>query len=316
MTNPEDQTKKRIIRNASLEEIEKLKAQESAQGKTESMVKAEAPKAAVKDEGITKPKKNPFEPDPTPMRLPSGNIFIKENLTPKNEIYVRRMGAVEENMFFKLLGATEMKIVNATIDAVMDNCIRSKVDVYDLALIDKLPIFFKIIQLTYGPIEIKQRCQKCEVEHSFTFDPVDDLKISYVPLDYEYPKRIELTSFPKAKIDWYVMYPTIRQTGKFFDSDMVDVMRMLTDRFEGTIIDDGKEREITKDDYEAILTNMNDDDRQKYRDFLNDFGSYGVQLSVSQPFCKSKECDLYEKPQEFDIPIEMIFARIIQLQSR
>ncbi len=313
---PEDQNKKRIIRNASLEEIEKLRMQESVPGKTESAVKSEAPKKEEKSDSIFKDKKSPFEPEPVPMRLPSGNIFVKNNLTPKNEIYVRRMGAVEENMFYKLLGATEMKIVNATIDAVMDNCIRSKIDVYDLALIDKLPIFFKIIKLTYGVIEIKQLCKSCGVEHIFKFDPVDDLTITYVPDGVEYPKKIELTSFPNAKIDWYVLYPTIRQTGKFFDSDMVDVMRMLTESFEGTIIENGKEREINREDYENILVNMNDDDRQQYRDFLNDFGSYGVQLTSSKPFCKVKECDMYEKQQEFDIPIEMIFARIIQLQSR
>lgn len=313
---PEDQNKKRIIRNASLEEIEKLRMQESVPGKTESAVKSEAPKKEEKSDSIFKDKKSPFEPEPVPMRLPSGNIFVKNNLTPKNEIYVRRMGAVEENMFYKLLGATEMKIVNATIDAVMDNCIRSKIDVYDLALIDKLPIFFKIIKLTYGVIEIKQLCKSCGVEHIFKFDPVSDLKITYVPSDLEYPKNIKVTSFPNAKINWFVLYPTIRQTSKFFDADMVDVMRMLTDRFEGTIVENGKEREITSEDYENILVNLNDDDRQTYRDFLNEFGSYGVQLALSKPFCKTKECELYEKPQEFDIPIEMIFARIIQLQSR
>jgi hypothetical protein len=43
---------------------------------------------------------------------------------------------------------------------------------------------------------------------------------------------------------------------------------MLTDRIEGIITIDGTKKEVSKEHYEDILFNLDDTDRQKYKDFL------------------------------------------------
>jgi len=316
MTEPKNDQKKGVIRNATLEDIEALKKKESVPAMTEAELKETQKTPEESQEPSLKPKTTRFEPDSVPVKLPSGKFAVQKYLTPNNEIMVRRMTAVEENMFYQLLGGADMKAINATIDLIMENCIKTNISTFELSLIDKLPVFFKILQLTYGNMVLDIECEKCKQKFPVPIDLVSDCKVLYVPDNYEYPKRITLETYPNSVIDWYVTYPTIKQSGKFFDADIIDVRRMLTHHIEGFITEDGKEKPITKEDYEAIVTNINQNDKNKYHDFLNEFGSFGTDLSISKSICDDKDCEMYGRKQNMTLPVEDVFVKIIQLQNR
>lgn len=313
--------KARVIRNPSLEEIEQLKRSKATDGMTaEEMAEKEEVKPQQKPKitklptgGELKPKTSIFEPDPKPMKLVSGNKFIS---VPNNEIYVRRMGAAEESLFYQLLANNNIKAINTTMDAVIASCVKSDINVYDLSLIDKLPIFFKILDLTYGPIDVVFTCDECLGEYHFSVDLIKDLKIKYLPASMVLPHKIHLTSFPGAKIDWYVMYPTIQQSSDYMDATSIETLKMVTVRFEGTVNDNGTIREVTEDDYAEMINNLNEDDLKALSKFENEFGSYSVDLDMKIKLCTNKSCTLHGKEVTKELPIESIFDRIIRLQTK
>lgn len=311
--------KPRVIRNPSLEEIEQLKRSKATDGMTadEMAEKIEETQPKQKTKTVTigglKPKSSIFEPDPKSMKLVSGNKFIS---VPNNEIYVRRMGAAEESLFYQLLSNNNIKAINTTMDAVIASCVKSDINVYDLSLIDKLPIFFKILDLTYGPIDVTLMCDECGSEYNFSVDLVKDLKTRYLPASMTLPHKIHLTSFPGAKIDWYVLYPTIQQSSDYMDATSIETLKMVTVKFEGTITDNGEEREITEEDYAEIINNLNENDLKAFAKFENEFGSYSVDLDMKVKLCTNKSCTLHGKEVTKELPIESIFDRIIRLQTK
>jgi hypothetical protein len=312
MTDENKQEK--VIRNATPEDIEKLKRKDASEGIPVSKVKKENGKKAEVLDMYLKPKKSIFEPDPFPIKLPSGNKVVKSGLTPKNEIYIKRMGSAEEGLFVKMIGSNDTKLINATMDAAIDNCIKSRIEASQLSLIDKFAVFFKIIDLTYGPIKTELKCSNCGTSYFQPLNLVKDLKIKYLPENYEYPRPIKIESFPGCNITWYVKYPTAGETQDFLTAETMTNMLILTDRIEGTLIDgDNGEREVQKSDYEDIISNLNDDDRKKFKDFLNDFGSHGVDLTIRKDFCTKSGCNLKDKVQEITFPFEAIFARILSI---
>lgn len=316
--------KGRVIRNPTLDEIEQIRKAKTAEGLTETEaaeqeVVEESPAVAKKVEtkptktGQIKPKTSIFEPDPYPFKLPSGSLFVQ---LPNNEIYVRRMGAAEESLFFQLLSNNNTRSINNTMDATIANCCKSDIDIYELSLVDKLPVFFKIIDLTYGPIDVTFKCEECQKEHGKKINLLKDLKYNHIPTGIKYPHKIRLTSFPGAKIDWYVNYPTIKQSSDYMDSsNIVDVLRMLTVKLEGTITANGEEHEINEHDYEDIFKNMNDIDLEEFKKFENEFGSYSVDLVVEHA-CDDSTCSRRGVKVSSDLPIEFILDRIIRLQNR
>lgn len=313
--------KGRVIRNPSLEEIEQLKRSKATDGLTadEMAEKIEEAQPQTKQKtkaavtGDLKPKSSVFEPDPKPMKLVSGNKFIS---VPNNEIYVRRMGAAEESLFYQLLANNNIKAINTTMDAVIASCVKSNINVYDLSLIDKLPIFFKILDLTYGPIDVVFTCDECLTEYHFSVDLVKDLKTKYLPASMILPHKIRLTSFPGAKIDWYVLYPTIQQSSDYMDATSIETLKMVTVRFEGTVNENGVDREVTEDDYQEIINNLNETDLEAFSKFENEFGSYSVDLDMKIKLCTNKSCTLNNKEVAKELPIESIFDRIIRLQTK
>jgi len=321
------------IYDSTLEDFEKLKEQKAVEGKTRSeaieeekeVLKEEKKKTPRKNgkkekkdlDDILKPASSMFEPDPEPVKLPSGDLFVSENLTEKNEVYVRRMSSIEENMFYELIGIDNPKAINNTIDRVIENCTRSDIDIYELSLIDKFSLFFKILDMTYGDVTVEETCEKCDNVYSFDVSLVKDTNTTYVPKNYEYPKKIKLTSFKdkNANITWYLKYPTILQTNDFFGASILEAQKLITDKIEGTIVFNGTEIKITEEHYEDILKSLNEKDKDAYRDFLNEFGSYWTSVIIEKPFCENKSCDLYNKPQKFEVPLEKIFEKIIKLAT-
>jgi len=315
MTNGDE---KKVVRNATIEDIEKMKKKEATEGVPASKVKSEEKKEEKKGQVIDmmiKPKTSVFEPDPFPIKLPSGNKVVQSFLTSKNEIYVKRMGSIEEGLFMKTMGIDDPKIINATLDSVIDNCIKSRIESGSLSLIDKFAVFFKILDITYGKLPAKLQCNECKTEYEEKIDLIKDIQTKYLPSNYEYPHPIEIVSYKDCKLTWYVKYPTMAETQIFLDNDTLRNMMIMTDRIEGTIKDlDGEMVDVQKQDYEPIITNLNEDDRQKFKDFLNDFGSYGTQLMIDKDFCTNKNCGQFNKVQSVAFPFEAIFSKILSLK--
>lgn len=305
-------TPEKIVRNATLDDIEKLKSKNVVEGIPAS--KVEKIDENINSPAMLKPKKSSFEPDPHPVKLPSGNKVVKRNLTDKNEIYVKRMGSIEENIFMKLLASDgSPKVLNSTIDSVIDNCIKTNINVAELSLIDKFAVFLKIIHLTYGNMKFTLTCNECKNEYKVNINIDEDLKVKYINKNFEYPFPIKIESFKDCNLMWYVKYPTIRQAHLLIAGEVSDdAMILLTDKIEGTATkEDGGVREVTKEDYEDILTNIDVDDRKKFKDFIKEFGSYGVDMTLSKDFCTNDECKLCNKKQDIDMPIDQIFSKII-----
>jgi len=315
----ENTEKKRVIRNPSLEEIENLRRTTATEALTEKeideKIQEQNPQPNPKEErtGLLKPKSSPFEPDSHPFTLVSGSKFVS---VPKNEIYVRRMGAAEESLFYQLFSNNTMRAINNTMDAVICNCVKSDIDTYSLPINDKLPIFFKIIDLTYGPIEVKIKCPDCGDDAIIKINLLKDLKTKYIPASIQYPSKIKLTSFPGAKIVWHVGVATIGQSADYFEGSVMEVLKMLTIKLEGTVIDNGAEREITEHDYNDILSNLNETDLEAFRKFQNDFGQYTVDMNFKSKLCSNKMCISVGKEVKTELPIESIFERIIRLQTK
>ena len=318
----ESPKKKLVIKNPSLEEIEAMRHSSSTQAVTEEEMKTKiekenppqlAQKIVKNDNNLLKPKTSAFEPDSYPFTLISGNKFVN---VQGNIIHIRRMGAAEESMFYQLLSHNNMRAINNTIDAVICNCVKTNIDTYDLSLNDKLPIFFKIIDLTYGPIELEMICDECGKASSVKVDLVKDLKTLYLPISMNYPAKIKLTSFPEANIYWYIGVPTIKQSSDYFDETVINVLKMLTIKFEGTIKDNGVNRDVTEHDYMDIITNLNETDIDAFKNFQNDFGQYSTSLDFNTKLCTNKSCTFVGREVQKQLPIESIFERIVRIQQK
>lgn len=296
----------KIIRNASLEEIEKLKKSTAVEG----IPASQAQQATVTEIKSMKPKQSMFEPEPIPVKLPSGNKVVKRFLTPKNEVFVKRMGSQEEALFIKLVKAADEALINATMDSVIDNCLKTNISSGELSLIDKFAVFFKIIHATYGLIDME--IMHDGLPYNIKVNLETDLNTTYVPNDVEYPHPIKLKSYSFCDLIWYVKYPTIRDTQKFLQDESIDSMLYLTDRLEGTVTETtGEVRQVREEDYEEIIKWIDDDDRKAFKDFLAYFGGFGTQLNFKKSI-KIENTNAH-KEVEIELPLENIFKRILSI---
>lgn len=318
--------KEKVLRNVSLDEIEALRKKDAVDAMQDSVDAisdtSSVPKKVKKiidGEIEFKPASSVFEPKGEPVKLPSRNLFIKENLTANFEIYVKRMGSVEESMFYNLLNTQDPQIINETIDNVIDNCIKTNISAYDLCLIDKFTVFLKILDLTYGPIDVKLTCPICNTTHELKINLVNDLVTKYLPNKFEYPRKIHLTTYDRNKfnLDWYVNYLTIGQSNKVLIKESnVDAMVLITDRIEGKFLNDkGEETTPTPNDHPEILRYLNEDDRETYRNYMQEIGGYGTNFELKNIHCPQKGCIANTEKQPVVLPPEQIFMRIIRINN-
>lgn len=309
----------KVIRNASLAELDSLKKRNAIPAVPKHLQEETINKTTTESVLTSKkPNKSVFEPKAYPVKLPSRDFFInKEFLSDNYEILVRRMGSLEESLFFNMMTTDDPKVVNSTIDSVIDNCIKTNISVYDLSLIDKFTVFFKILDLTYGKFDIKVKCPECKLERNLEISLVDDLFTKYLPDNYQYPKIIKLKDVPSDfKINWYLRYMSIKQAQDFLASSSVDVMLELTEKIEGEFIDeDGQKAQVSKENYKDIVEFLGDTDRDEYKDFMNDFGSYGTEFKIKKYHCENRACDNFVNQVPFEFPIDQIFERIFNLKK-
>ena len=224
------------IKNISPEDLEKLSKKPKNENllSDENLVKniestretSEEIPMAVQDEEdvVLKPKKSYFEPDPVPYKLISGNHFIKNNLTKNNEIFVRPWNTEDELKISKIKSIDDF---NRICNEIFMSCIKSDIDVYELALVDKLPLFVFILVITYGSkVSVKSLmdCEQCEKDETVdvTVDLLNDLEYKYLPEEMDYPFSLKLTSYPKDNISIRYVYPSLKHEKFFIDTTESD----------------------------------------------------------------------------------------------
>ena len=302
----------RTIRNPSPEELG------ANDPKTVEALPVAAAEPIVEAKSKLKKATSRFEPKAIPFRIPSrGRTFTESELEPVDAVMLRRMTAVDEAAYIKIMRESSLsKDTSRTMDfmhaitAVIDGCLRSDVSVYRLPLIDKLPIFIEIFALTYGrDHKVEYKCEECGGVFEHPTKLSQDLALTYVPDDFKFPRVIELTDFDFPIRAWFTI-PTIGDEDAFFGAgaDIVKQIQALLYRAEGTMPDGTP---VTADDYSEIAEMSGQSDRKKVRDFMDEVGAYGTDVTVSKKICKDKKCEAFGKKVQAKFPMEYIFGKML-----
>lgn len=315
------------IKNISPEELEKITSNKSQKIDSNYIPKENISKEEIiedyeepvvveieeDEEIILKPKKSYFEPDPVPYRLISGRYFIKNNLTKNNEIFVRPWNTEDELKISKIKSIDDF---NRICNEIFMSCIKSDIDVYELALVDKLPLFVFILVITYGSkVSVKplMDCEQCENDETVdvTVDLLKDLEYKYLPDDLEYPFTLKLTSYPKDNIQIRYVYPSLKHEKFFLDTaetdNLINSLRHIIIELKGKKTN-GKE--ITKNDLSDIIKFLNADDKTKIRKTIADISSYGLNLETDRYECSKEKCIYNKERKKIFLTFENILASL------
>jgi len=127
---------------------------------------------------------------------------------------------IEEIIVTPLTFEEEQRILNSkgkgtdVINLILKNCVKG-VNIPDLMQMDKLFLLLKVREASYGSVyKFNLACPSCGEEIRTEIDVANDLKVNYVPEDFEDPHAIEL---PKLGVEAVVRLPRNREEG-FFSS--------------------------------------------------------------------------------------------------
>jgi len=296
------------IRNPTVEELERVSRKKQNIGAVEA--RPVRPKSENQDEDLVKPQDD-FEPDPVLFEVPSGRTTIpKKFLSDDNEILIRRITTKEEAMFhdFDKLPFSE------AIEPQIDACLKTNLPIGEFSSIDKLAMYLFLIGKTYGQkFDVDVQCEACRTASKVKdVDIIGDIEIKKVPKDYEYPKKIEFETYKKERgleITAYFRFPKIREAG-IIDGSM-DIYQQMQATCVSIVNKEGKE--YSDEEKEKIIANLNSDDRNKFRKFIQEFDEFGANLFVkNKKVCKNTKCkEKYNKLQPFILPIESVLGEII-----
>jgi hypothetical protein len=314
------------IKNISPEELEKISKREVVEEKyipKENIIKnkneeenREEEKVHLQtedDEIILKPKKSYFEPDPFKYKLISGRHFIKKNLTSNNEIFVRPWNTEDELKISRISGLEDF---NRICNEIFASCVKTDIDIYDLSLVDKLPLFIFILIITYGSkvsIKTLMDCEICKDDKDIdvSVDLLNDIEYRYMPDDLEYPFNIKLTSYPKDDITIRYGFPSLKHEKFFVEAGKSD---NIFESLRHVIVDfKGKKsngKEITKNDLGDIIKFLNSDDKTKIRKSLNDMADYGIKLQTDRYTCTKEGCVYNKERKKINLSFETILASL------
>ena len=318
----------KTIRNPSAEEIKKIATKDAVQGKSKpihKLVDLQNPKMKpttqtnvsiineVVQQGVNPlgmKESSAFEPEPVLFKLPSNNFIL-----PHASIFVRRMTTVEEGFFQGVIQQMyDDKRLNTSafleaINRTLDNCIRSNVSVYDLSLIDKIPIFIKILTLTYGSKhKFMLTCMECGKAFEHELD-ISKLNVRSVPANYQYPKILPLKDSFKFPVTLTLSYPLIRDEALWTDDNATPVMKFVTmiQHAEGEMPDGTP---LSEEHFTSIASNLGDDDKKEIKKFIIEFSKFGSDIKTNTLVCLDNKCASYKKKQEVIIPIETLFLNL------
>jgi hypothetical protein len=264
------------------------------------------------DEIILKPKRSYFEPDPVPYRLISGNHFIKKNLTKNNEIYVRPWNTEDEIKITKITGIEDF---NRICNEIFISCVKSDIDIYELSLVDKLPLFIFILVITYGSkVSIKSLmdCDICKDNDNIDIqvDLLKDLEYKYMPDDIEYPFIVKLSSYPKDDITIKYVYPSLKHE-KFFVEQRAD---NLFESLRHIIIElKGKKnngKDVTKNDLNDIIKFLNANDKNSIKKNISEMTKYGINLETEKYVCSNQNCVYNKEKKSVFLTFENILSSL------
>jgi hypothetical protein len=318
------------IKNISPEDLEKLSKKPKNENllSDENLVKniesiretSEEIPMAVQDEDdvVLKPKKSYFEPDPVPYRLISGRYFVKKNLTSNNEIFVRPWNTEDELKISKISTTDDF---NRVCNEIFQSCVKTDIDIYELSLVDKLPLFVFILVITYGSkVSIKKLmdCEICENDKDIdvSVDLLNDLEYKYLPDNMEYPFSVNLTSYPKDDITIKYVYPSLKHEKFFLDNssdNLFESLRYIIVELKGK---KANGKEVTKNDLSDIIKFLNAEDKMKIRKNMNEISNYGINLETDKYQCSNINC-IYSKERKkifltFENILTSLFSKLKQ----
>jgi len=298
---------KSVIRNPTIDEIEALSRKKANVGVVTARPKVEQPEDG---EELVKPQDD-FEPDPVLFELPSQNTTIPEKyLSDKYEVLVRRFTTQEEAMFHDF----DKFPFSKAIEPQIDGCLKTNIKCADLSSIDKLAIYLFLIGKSYGEVfDIDVPCEACgETSKVDKINIIKDIEIKRVPKDYPYPFPIELSTYKEERNLYYkafFRFPTIKEGGVIDGS--LDILSQMKACLVKIVDDQG--REIGDYEKEKLINNLNSDDRNKFRKFIQEFDEFGANLFIkNKKVCKNTKCkEKFGKVQSFILPIESVLGDII-----
>lgn len=317
----------RKIKNPSPEELNKITNINSANSVPASK-DVETPIKPVEKPiivGSTKPDESIFSPPVYLHQLVAGKHNYKhlENVTDSGHIYIRRMTAIEESMFYDAIKNMTFDNINNVITEVLNNCIRSNVEIGQLYTVEKLALFIHVIALTYGNIQkFKFICAgdwatknldkegNPQLEEYEVAIDLYELITEYFPEDLTVPFSMELTSYDMPLTLW-VHYPTIDEEAFFLEEsqNVITKVRSLVDKIEGTLPNGSH---VVEEMYDQIMINLNTDDTDGLSKKIGTIKDYGIKLTdiPVKSMCKNKKCSEHLKTQKVDITFQQILSLI------
>lgn len=290
------------IKNPTKEEIEKIMDDSSINGSFHSNKRSEMVERTHKP--LAK-----FEPKPEYFRLPSGLLEIDQKyLSDDLKIPIRRIGTEEEAKFkvFDELGFLK------GIEEQLNSCIKVNLPIGEFSYIDKISMYIFLLKISYGKIyNIKPTCEDCGIQSSSIIDLEKDFETKYVIDGYEYPHPIKIDSYG-GDITARFRFPKIKEGGLIEGEEGTDIFKQMNVLLVDITGTDGDGNIISEDDYDDIIKHLNNEDRNKFRKFISDFGEFGSDLIYRKKICKNKKCDSYNTEIELPFPIDLILLSIMQ----
>ncbi len=298
--------------NPSFADIERIADKELAKSVGKIQDTPATPVVETKDNIELKKTISKYEPEPVPFKLITGGRALHPKfpnaVTKDGTIMVRRISAFEEVYIDQFLSATETQIPNL-ITNILDGCIKSNFPVSELPIIDKIPLFFFILAISYGshieigPIENCKTCIPGTTKVKINF--LTDFKINHFPEEnnsvFQYPKVINLTSYPEKKITAIVEMPVVRDEKVITEmpsnkEDLIIKLRAIITKING--FDKETTEAIEPSEWNEILAFLSTEDKNKIREALDSItAEYGISYAVKldAKHCSNENCSMLSR---------------------
>lgn len=303
-----------VIKNFNPDEIKTTKKKTNRKKKVIDKKSEPANVNPFDSEESIKPAESMFAPKIYPHKLVCGkhNYPNIKHINDDGTIYIRRFTMLEENLFKKLAQSYTLKKFFEVINKSIEGCVRSNIDIYKLSMIEQLNLFVRIYSLTFdGHIEQETKCENCEFTDKVDINIDKDVKTNYMTSKDFIIRDIKLTSYEEPFII-RIKYPTLEEQTIYIDEEVewANKIKLMVDR-----IDNGLENgyQVKKDDYLDIITNINQVDKAKLKEFIKEItDNFGISFIVENKFvCENKKCNLYNKSQNVELDLETFFKNIV-----
>ena len=311
----------KVIRNPTIEEIQRNRESKVNKNVIQKEVaedllnKEEASKETPKVK--LKTKTSIFEPNPFPYKLITTNNVVKDNLTDNHEIYVRRMSGEDDIILQKMISVEEHVVVES-ITKILTNCIKTDIDVKNLPLMEKIPLFLFILAISTGEVfdaSPVPDCTTCDINTKVPVSIIKDFKTDYMqPNDPEYPKKFLIVSYNEADIEFEIVMPRIGGESTFMKEaetkiDYLNKLSLIISKIAGYKPDGSF---VEAKDYAEIINFLNDDDKMTIKKIQDEWvEKFGTIYKTTISTCTNSNC--CKKGQEVEFrPYDIIRKFILK----